>query len=244
MRLSVIIPAYNEEKRINNTLKEIDKYLSSQDYDSEIIVVSDGSRDRTVDVVREAMKTIKNLKLIDNEQNRGKGFVTRQGMLQAAGEFRLFTDADNSTTIDHIEKFWPYFEEGYDVVVGSRAIKGAILDPPQTWFRRQTGRAFRLLTNIFTGLWDIKDTQCGFKCFTKKAVEDIFPRCRIDRFSFDVEMLVIAKLLGYKVKEVPIRWVNDPHSKVKFRNMAKMGFDLVKIRLNIIKKVYDKKTSF
>ena len=238
MRLSVIIPAYNEEKRINNTLKEIDKYLSLQDYDSEIVVVSDGSTDRTVEVVQEAMKIIKNLKLIDNKQNRGKGFVTRQGMLEAKGEFRVFTDADNSTTIDHIEKFWPYLEEGYDVIIGSREIKGAILDPPQSWLRRRTGRLFRFLTNIFTGLWDIEDTQCGFKCFTKRAVEDIFPRCRIDRFSFDVEILVIAKLLGYKIKEVPIRWVNDPHSKVNFKNMAKMGFDLIKIRRNLIKKVY------
>ncbi|MCD6178208.1 glycosyltransferase family 2 protein [bacterium] len=244
MRLSVIIPAYNEEKRLPHTLREIDKYLSAQDYDYEIIVVSDGSTDRTADVVREMTETIKNLKLIDNKQNRGKGFVTRQGMLEAQGEFRLFTDADNSTTIDHIEKFWPYFEQGYDIVIGSRAVKGAVLDPPQRWLRRQTGRAFRLLTNIFTGLWDIKDTQCGFKCFTKRAVEDIFPRCRIDRFSFDVEILVIAKLLGYKIKEVPIRWVNDPHSKVKFKNMAKMGFDLIKIRWNLIKKIYVQKTSF
>ena len=241
MRLSVIIPAYNEEKRLYNTLKEIDKYLLDQNYDSEIIVVSDGSTDKTANVVREAMKTIKNLRLIDNKQNKGKGFVVRQGMLEAKGEFRLFTDADNSTTIDHIEKFWPYFEEGFDIVIGSRVVKGAVLDPPQSWFRRQTGRAFRLLTNIFTGLWEIKDTQCGFKCFTKRSVEDIFPRCRIDRFSFDVEMLVIAKLLGYKIKEVPIRWVNDPHSKVKLKNMVKMGLDLVKIKANLIKGLYEKK---
>ena len=241
MRLSVIIPAYNEEKRLYNTLKEIDKYLLGQNYDSEIIVVSDGSTDKTANVVREAMKTIKNLRLIDNKQNKGKGFVVRQGMLEAKGEFRLFTDADNSTTIDHIEKFWPYFEEGFDIVIGSRVVKGAVLDPPQSWFRRQTGRAFRLLTNIFTGLWEIKDTQCGFKCFTKRSVEDIFPRCRIDRFSFDVEMLVIAKLLGYKIKEVPIRWVNDPHSKVKLKNMVKMGLDLVKIKANLIKGLYEKK---
>ncbi|MCD6550583.1 glycosyltransferase family 2 protein [bacterium] len=240
MRLSVIIPAYNEEKRIVHTLEDIDKYLSTQDYDYEIIVVNDGSQDRTSDVVRGATERIRNLRLIDNKQNRGKGFVVRQGMLEAKGEFRLFTDADNSTTIDHIEKFWPYFKKGFDIVIGSRVVKGAILDPPQSWFRRQTGRTFRLLTNIFTGLWEIKDTQCGFKCFTKKAVEDIFPCCQIDRFSFDVEMLVIAKLFGYKIKEVPIRWVNDPHSKVKFKNMVKMGLDLLRIRLNLIKGLYAK----
>ncbi len=238
IRLSVIIPAYNEERRIFKTLVEIDKYLSKQSYNYEIIVVSDGSKDRTGEMVKELMPKIKNLRLINNKENHGKGFVVRQGILEAKGDYRLFTDADNSTTIDQVEKMWPYLEQGFDIIVGSREIEGAVLDPPQPWLRRKTGAAFRLFTNIFTGLWKIRDTQCGFKGFTRKAAEDILPRCKIDRFSFDAEMLVLAKKLGYKTKEVPITWKNDPESKVKFKNMVKMGFDLVKIRLNLIKKIY------
>lgn len=236
--LSVIIPAYNEEKRISKTLLEIDKYLLRQSYDYEIIVVSDGSKDKTGEVVKGLMPKIKNLRLIDNKENHGKGYVVRQGLLAAKGDYRLFTDADNSTSIDQVEKMRPYFEQGSDIVIGSREIKGAVLDPPQSWVRRKKGAAFRLAANIFSGLWDIRDTQCGFKGFTQKAAEDILPRCKIDRFSFDAEILVLAKKLGYEIKEVPITWKNDPDSKVKFKNMAKMGFDLIKIRMNLIKKIY------
>ncbi|MBZ9571841.1 glycosyltransferase family 2 protein [Patescibacteria group bacterium] len=234
MYLSVIIPAYNEEKRLPKTLREINKYLKEQDYDYEMIVVSDGSTDRTVEVVKNLMAEIKNLKIIDFKENKGKGFGVRQGMLEAIGEYRIFTDADNSTTIDQVEKMWPYFKEGYDIVIGSRDIKGAVLDPPQPLFRRFLGNFFRLLTQIICGTWEILDSQCGFKGFTKKAVEDIFPRCKIDRFAFDPEILVIAKRLGYKIKEIPVLWINDPESKVKFKNMVKMGLDLIKIRRNML----------
>lgn len=153
IKLSVVIPAYNEERRLPKTLEEIDKYLSRQNYNYEIIVVSDGSKDRTPDVVRGIMPRIKNLRLIDNKENHGKGYVVRQGLLEAKGDFRLFTDADNSTSIDHIERMWPWFEKGYDIIIGSRDVKGAILDPPQPFQRRLTGIAFRILTDIFTGLW-------------------------------------------------------------------------------------------
>ncbi|MCX6764416.1 MAG: glycosyltransferase family 2 protein [Candidatus Nealsonbacteria bacterium] len=237
--LSVVIPAYNEEKRLPKTLKDVDSYLSKQNYNYEIIVVSDGSKDKTGDNVRGLMSQIKNLKFIDNKENHGKGFVTRQGMLEAKGSFRVFMDADNSTNIDQVEKMWPFFKQGYDVLVGSRSIKGAILDPPQGFTRKLTGNAFRLLTDIFTGLWDIDDSQCGFKGFTAKASETIFPKCKIDRFSFDAEILVIAKKLKYKIKEFPITWKNDLESKVQFKSMVKMGFDLVKISINIITRKYD-----
>jgi glycosyltransferase involved in cell wall biosynthesis len=237
--LSVIIPAYNEEKRLPKTLKDVDSYLSKQNYNYEIIVVSDGSKDKTGDNVRGLMSQIKNLKFIDNKENHGKGFVTRQGMLEAKGSFRVFMDADNSTNIDQVEKMWPFFKQEYDVLVGSRSIKGAILDPPQGFTRKLTGDAFRLLTDIFTGLWDIDDSQCGFKGFTAKASETIFPKCKIDRFSFDAEILVIAKKLKYKIREFPITWKNDLESKVQFKSMVKMGFDLVKISINIITRKYD-----
>lgn len=241
MKLSVIIPAFNEEKRLPKTLEEIDKYLSKQNFEYEIIVVNDGSKDKTREVVREKMAKIKNLKLIDNKENQGKGAVVRQGMLEAKGEFRLFTDADNSTSIDQIEKMWPEFEKGFDIVIGSREIKGAILDPPQNLFRRFVGEGFKIFRKIVLGLWEIQDTQCGFKCFTKKAAEDIFPRCQINRFAFDPEILLIGKKLGYKIKEVPVYWRNDPESKVKFKAIFNMALDLLRIKWRAIREMYEKK---
>lgn len=239
MHLSVIIPAYNEEKRLPKTLKEIDNYLRKQDFESEIIVVSDGSTDGTCEVVRNLMGTIKNLRLIEFKENIGKGFGVREGMLKAEGKYRVFTDADNSTSIDQIKKMWPEFETGYDIVIGSRDIKGAIIDPPQSWFRRRLGDVFNLLTQIILGLWGIWDTQCGFKGFTKEVVEGIFPKCKINRFAFDPEILILARKLGYTVKEIPVYWKNDPYTKVKLKSMLKMGLDLIKIRLNLIKGLYD-----
>jgi len=239
IHLSVVIPAYNEEKRLPKTLEEIDKYLSKQNFDYEIIVVSDGSKDRTGQVVREMFSSVRGLRLIDNKENHGKGYVTRQGMLAANGNYRLFTDADNSTPLEQIEKMWPEFERGYQVVIGSRDIKGAVLDPPQPFFRRFTGDAFRLFRQLICDLWKLKDTQCGFKCFTRQVVQDVFPKCLIDRFSFDPEMLILAKKMGHKIKEVPIYWKNDAESKVKFQSMVKMGLDLIKIRWNLFSHKYD-----
>jgi len=233
MYLSVIIPAYNEEKRLLKTLLEIDRYLKQQDYEYEIIVVSDGSKDRTAEVVRELELRVRNLKLIDNKENHGKGFVVRQGLLEAKGEIRLFTDADNSTSVDQIEKMLPYFKEGFDIVIGSRDVKGAVLKPPQPWYRIIVGNVFNLMVQILVGLWGIWDTQCGFKALTAKAASDILPKCKIDRWAFDPEILVIGKKLGYKIKEVPIIWVNDPDSKVKLKGMIKMAFDLLKIRTRL-----------
>jgi dolichyl-phosphate beta-glucosyltransferase len=241
IRLSVIIPAYNEEKRLPKTLEKVGNYLSSQNYNYEIIVVSDGSKDNTAKVAREMSSKINNLRVIDNKENGGKGYVVRQGILEAKGKYRLFMDADNSTTLDHVEKMWPYFNEGFHVIVGSREVDGAVLDPPQPFSRRMTGMTFRFLTNIFTGLWDINDTQCGFKCFSAKAAEDILPQCKIDRFAFDPELLVIAKRKGYRIKEIPVRWVNDIESKVNFKSMVKMGMDLIKIKKNLIKRSYGEK---
>jgi dolichyl-phosphate beta-glucosyltransferase len=240
--LSVIIPAYNEEKRLPQTLREIDEYLKKQSFESEIIVVSDGSTDRTVEVVRNLMGEIKNLRILDFKENIGKGFGVKEGILKALGNFRLFTDADNSTTIEQVEKMWPYFEEGYDIVIGSRDVKGAILDPPQPLFRRLTGEVFKYFRKIIVGLWEIEDSQCGFKCFTKEASEDIFPKCKINRFDFDPEILLIAQKSGYKIKEIPIYWKNDLQSKVKLKSMVKMLLDLFKIRLNEIKGFYGKRS--
>jgi dolichyl-phosphate beta-glucosyltransferase len=246
--LSVIIPAYNEEKRLPKTLEEIDKYLSRQSFDYEIIVCSGGSTDETVEVVEGLRPKIKNLKIIAKKENYGKGYSVREGLSAAQGELRIFTDADNSTSIDQVEKMFPYFKEacpepaegGYDIVIGSRDIKGAVLDLPQPWLRQVfLGEGFKLYRKIVLGLWGIEDTQCGFKGFTKRAVENIFPKCKINGFSFDPEILIIAKKLGYKIKEIPIAWKNDLDSKVNFKSIIKMAIDMIKIRLNLIKGLYD-----
>ncbi len=240
MYLSVIIPAYNEETRLPKTLEEIDKYLKKQNYDYEIMVVNDGSKDKTVEVAKSLMPEIKNLKVTGYEKNRGKGYAVRFGMLEAKGDYRLFTDADNSTSIDHLEKIWPEFKKGFGIIIGSRDIKGAVLDPPQPWIRKLIlGEGFKLYRKIILGLWGIEDTQCGFKCFTKRVTKDIFPKCRIDRFAFDPEILVIAKKLGSKIKEIPVYWKNDPESKVKPKWIANMAIDLLKIRRNLIAGKYD-----
>ena len=251
MYLSIIVPAYNEEKRLPNTLKEIDKYLLKQTYPStgssaeahskpsgpggyEILVVNDGSKDRTAEVVKEQFSDIKNLRIIDNKENHGKGYVVRQGMLEAKGEYRIFTDADNSTSIDQIEKMWPQFKAGYDVVIGSRDIKGAEIAAPQPWWRIILGNIFNLFVQIISGLRGIWDTQCGFKGFTAKAAKDIFSKAKINRFAFDVEVLTIAKKMGYKIKEIPIVWINDPESTVGFKSMVKMLLEVFQIRWNLI----------
>lgn len=237
MYLSVIIPAYNEEKRLPKTLAAISDYLKKQNYSSEIIVVDADSSDKTAEIARQF-----SVKVIELKNSQGKGQAVKEGMLAAQGEFRLFTDADNSTTIDHFEKMRPYLEQGFDVAIGSRDIKGAILDPPQPFFRKFIlGKGFRILRKFIIGLWGIQDTQCGFKCFSAKAVSDIFPKITIMGFSFDAEALVLARKFGYKIKEVPVRWVNDLESKVKAAHIIKMLLELVKIRLNFIKGVYGKK---
>jgi len=237
--LSVIIPVYNEEKRLPKTLEAIDEYLRKQSYDYEIIVVNDGSKDKSEEVLKSHISKIHNLKPINNDTNHGKGYAVRQGILAAVGEYRVFTDADNSTSIDQVEKMWPEFEKGADIVIGSRDIKGAVLDPPQPWLRQAIlGEGFKLFRKIIIGLWKIEDTQCGFKGFKKEAVEKIFSKCKIERFAFDPEILIIAKRFGYKIKEVPVHWKNDPESKVKFKSIIKMALDLIKIRLNSIKGFY------
>jgi len=239
MYLSVIIPAYNEEKRLPKTLIEIDKYLRKQNYDYEILVVNDGSKDKTREILSNLKSQISNLKITGYEINQGKGYAVRFGMLEAQGEYRLFTDADNSTSINHIEKMWPEFKKGFDVVIGSRDVQGAVLDPAQPFLRKLLGNYFKLYRKFVIGLWTIHDTQCGFKAFSRKAAENIFPKCKINRWAFDPEILIIAKKLGYKTKEIPVYWKNNLESKVKLKSMIGMGIDLLKIRWNLFGHKYD-----
>lgn len=232
MFLSVIIPAYNEERRVAKTLLDIDEYLKKQSYDYEILVVNDGSKDRTAEVVKEEAARMANLHLIDNQENHGKGWVVQQGMLKAQGQVRLFMDADNSTTVDQIANFLPFFEQGYDIVIGSRRIKGAVIAAKQPWIRDFLGGIFRLVVHFIVPV-GVTDSQAGFKAFTAKATEAIFPQQTIARWAFDVEILAIARRMGFKVKEAPIVWVNDTESHVKLSGMMRMLLEVLQVRKNL-----------
>lgn len=235
MYLSIIIPVYNEENRILNTLRNIENYFKGRDYDYEIIVVNDGSKDKTSEIV----SNFKDIVLIDNKENKGKGFVVRQGLLKARGDYRLFTDADNSTPIEEIEKMIPYMGN-FGIIIGSRTMKDSLIKNPQPFLRRFVGKVFNLMVQIITGLWGIWDTQCGFKCLSREAAENILPLCKIDRWAFDPEILKLGKKMGYKIKEIPVVWINDSETKVKRSAMLKMAADLLLIRWNLITKKYEK----
>jgi glycosyltransferase involved in cell wall biosynthesis len=229
MYLSVIIPAYNEAERIPKTLVAMDAYLSKVNYPYEILVVNDGSRDRTAEVVLNMAKIVKNLKLVDIKKNHGKGSVVREGMLRAKGDIRLFMDADNSTSVDQVETMLPFFKNGFGVVIGSRAVPGAKLEPAEPFYRQLAGKGLNLIVQVLL-LWGIWDTQCGFKAYTAEAAEKIFSVSKIVTWGFDVETIALAKRFGYSVKEVPVRWVNDTRSRVKFSGGLQFLRDIFKIR--------------
>ncbi len=235
--LSVIIPAYNEAKRLPLTLIDVDKHLSQQEYSYEIIVVNDGSTDATAEIVNRFRPLIENLKLIDNKENRGKGAVVRQGMLAAKGNWRVFMDADNSTTIVEFNKMMPYLDQGYEVVIGSRYVKGAKMNPPQPIQKRIMGRAGNIFIQLMA-LRGIKDSQCGFKCFSEEAAERVFPLVKINRWGFDIEALALARALGYEVKEMPVHWVNDARTHVSSRAYLQVLAETVKIRWWLWRKEY------
>ena len=235
--LSVIIPAYNEEHRLGKTLEAVDAYLKQQPFTYEILAVNDGSTDRTAEVVREYARTMQGLSLVDIAQNRGKGYVTQQGMLKAQGKFRLFMDADNATSIEHFEKMVPYFTEGFDIVIGSRRTKGANIAVHQPFYKEFLG----LLGNVYIqvlAVWGVFDTQCGFKAFTSRAAQDIFSRLTIFRWGFDVEVLALGRKLNYKIKEIPVYWVNDPESRVTLKVYFQVLSETTKIRWNFMTNKY------
>ena len=237
--LSVIVPAYNEEYSIGLTLRSIEAYLSRQSYLYEVIVVNDGSKDKTVEVVSRLISGCPFIRLINYKNNRGKGWAVKEGMVNAKGKIRLFMDADNSTSLDQFEKLSPYFEEGFDIVIGSRRVEGSIIKIHQSWFRENIGILFNLIVRLIVGL-PMKDTQAGFKAFSSLAAENVFPLQTVWNWAFDVELLVIAQSLGYKVKEAPICWENGPVSHVELKGMIMMLFDILKTRLNLWTGVYKK----
>ncbi|MBI4017071.1 MAG: glycosyltransferase family 2 protein [Candidatus Aenigmarchaeota archaeon] len=234
--LSVIIPAYNEEQRLPSTIKEIKAYLDSKKYDYEIIVVDDGSNDNSVGVVKQL--NLSKVKLLVHEINRGKGAAVKTGMLAGKGEYLLFTDADHSTPIEELEKFMQYIKQ-YDIIIGSRSIKGAKLEKRQPLYRMFIGKIFNKLVRLIT-VKGLIDTQCGFKLFTGKCARQIFAKQTLDRWSFDVEILYIARKYGYKILELPVRWVNRRESRVDpLKDSLRMLRDLFVIRWNDVRGRYD-----
>lgn len=238
MYLSVIIPARNEEYNIKGTLESVYSYLSAKNISHEIIVVENNSTDKTVEMAQSAsIPTVEVVSL----KIRGKGYAVKEGMRRAKGDFRLFMDADNSTTIDTIEKTMPFFEQGYGVVIGSIAVKGAVVaGGSEPGWRRLFGKMGNLFIQILT-VPGIKDTQRGFKVFTAQAADDIFPRVTIYGFGFDVEVLVLARKFGYRIKEIPINWKNDiVHSKVGLKSYFQVLAETIKIKRNLLTGKYNK----
>ncbi len=212
MYLSVIIPAKNEEKHIKRTVESVVHFLKQKAVEYEVLVVTNRSTDRTTVIVKEMMQGIPGLRLLDYPETGGKGFAVKEGMLHAKGEYRLFMDADNATTIDNIDKFMPYFQQGYGVVIASIAVKGsAVVQGSEPVWRRLFGKLGNLYIQILA-VPGIHDTQRGFKIVTAKAAQDIFSCSRVTRWGFDIEMLALARKFGYRIKEVPVNWHNDPNT--------------------------------
>ena len=237
MHLSVIVPAYNEEKTLYKNIKGFNEYLSKQKYNYEIIIVNDGSIDETEKIAKRLAAEINNLKLINNKINKGKGSAVREGLTQAKGKYRLFIDADNATSIDHIEKAWPYFNQGYDIVIGSRHskdAKGACQAKTQPLWKRVSGVCGNLVIKKLA-VKNIWDTQCGFKIFTQKAVEDIILKTTINRFAIDVEILASAQAMNYKIAIIPVHWINSDYSRVGIKGYFSTLKDVFKIKWNLIK---------
>ncbi len=235
--LSVVIPAYNEEKRIKKTLLDVDKFLSAQNYSYEIIVVDDGSSDGTVKLVKNIGRDVENLRVIDNKENHGKGYVVRQGVMEAKGKYRLFMDADNATTIDQVQNLLPFFNEGYDVVIGNRDLEESQIKKHQPFYKELLGDVGNLLIQILA-VPGIKDTQCGFKCFSAEFVEKVFPKLKVDRWGFDIEILALAKKYGHKIKTVPVIWINDEESKVSIGGYVNTLKELFQIKWNMMSGKY------
>lgn len=235
--LSVIIPAYNEAKRLPLTLIDVDKHLSEQEYSYEILVVNDGSTDATAEIVERFRPLIENLKILNLPANQGKGAAVRQGMLAAKGNWAVFMDADNSTSIIEFNKMMPYLDEGYEIIIGSRAVRGAKLGPPPLIHKKLAGKLGNLFIQLILlrGIWD---TQCGFKCFSEEAAKRIFSLSKINGWGFDVEILALARALGYKIKEMPVFWGRDLRSHVKLTSYFQVLADIIKIKWRLWRKKY------
>jgi dolichyl-phosphate beta-glucosyltransferase len=238
--LSVIVPAYNEAKRIGATLKRLDQFLGSRDSSYEILVVLDGPTDNTLEILNKISGEISNLRVIDRSVNRGKGYTVREGMLEAVGKIRLFTDADNSTDIAHLDFINPLFERGLDLVIASRHPKdapGAQQAISQAWHKQFVGRVGNLIVRLLA-VPGIRDTQCGFKAFHAEAAERIFSRANIDGWGFDIEVLALARAMNYKTGVIPAHWINDPRSHVRSFDYIRVLGDVATVWFNLRTRKY------
>jgi len=232
--VSIVIPSHNEEKRLPKTIERILEYLAEQKYSFEIIVVDDGSKDATVELVKDFISRGANIRLLENGTNRGKGFSVKSGVLIAQGEYVFFSDADLSTPIEEIEKLLLRLKEGCDVVFASRGMHNSAVIVREAWYRDTMGKVFGFLVRNLA-VKGIRDSQCGFKGFRKSAALKIFPLQTIDGFAFDVEILFIARKLKMSMAEIPVRWIDSPKSKVNpVLDSLKMLIGLFKVRLNNI----------
>jgi dolichyl-phosphate beta-glucosyltransferase len=238
VELSIILPAYNEGKRIGVTIEKILDYFHSRNTSFEIIVVDDGSKDKGGEIFEDFSKKYPKVKILRHRTNLGKGATVKTGILEAKGDYIFFSDADLSTPIEEIEKLLRGVkEEGYDIAIGSRGLPDSKILVPQPWYRQCIGRFFPWLVR-FIVFQDIKDTQCGFKLFKKDVARELFSLQRITGFSFDVEILYLAKKRGYRVKEIPVVWSDSPGSKVRIlRDSFLMLKDLLRIRFIHVKKI-------
>ena len=238
MTYSFIVPAYNESSRIRPTLNEMLRYTAEQNWDAEILVVDDSSRDDTAEVIREYARAHSQIRLLQNPGNRGKGFSVRNGMLHARGDICLFTDADLSSPISEAPKLFEAIRSGADVVIGSRWLRAELQTERQPLYRQAFGRIFNLVLRLFLGL-TFKDTQCGFKAFRRAAAQRVFPLQKIERWGFDPEILYIARRMGLKVAEVPVLWAHSEGTRLHpFRDGMRMFVDVLHIRWNAFTGAY------
>jgi dolichyl-phosphate beta-glucosyltransferase len=236
---SIVIPAYNESERIGGTLERVLAYVRERNWSAEILVVNDGSKDGTAALVREFAERHGNLVLIENPGNRGKGYSVRNGMLHASGEIVLFSDADLSSPIEEADKLFAALAGGADVAMGSRWLRAELQTERQPLHRQLLGRMFNLLLRIVLGL-RYKDTQCGFKAFTRRAVGLIFPLQQIERWGFDPEILFLARKFGLRVGEVPVRWAHREGTTIHpLRDGIRMFVEMLKVRWFSISGKYD-----
>lgn len=238
MRYSIVIPAYNESRRIERTLQNVLAYAAQQRWDAEVIIVNDGSRDNTADIVRRYAEKNPALRLIENPGNRGKGFSVRNGMLSANGDVMLFSDADLSAPIEESAKLFEQIQAGADVAFGSRWLRPALQTQKQSLHRQVFGRVFNLALRLVLGL-RFKDTQCGFKAFSRRAADTIFPLQKIERWGFDPEVIFLAGKKGLNVVEVPVRWAHEPGGSIHpVRDGLRMLLEMMKVRWYWITRKY------
>jgi len=236
---SIVIPAYNEGTRLGATLEKVLTYVHAQGWEAEVIVVNDGSRDNTSDIVRAYAAKDPALRLVENPGNRGKGFSVRMGMLSAHGRVVIFSDADLSSPIEEAPKLLQALAGGADIAIGSRWLRAETQTQRQPLYRQVFGRVFNLLLRLTLGL-QFKDTQCGFKAFKRPAVQAIFPLQKIERWGFDPEILFLARKFGFKVQEVPVAWGHSGGTRINpLIDGSRMFLEMLHIRWNDLTGKYD-----